>query len=205
MLSLRDRGQIRRSKAGLILILAVLAALAGPVGSVPAALAQFGSCSLPPVMLPLFAATPAASLASPAAPVTGLAARPLTDDEQVEVDAAVRAIVACVNTGVPKNEYAIFTPRYLAALFTGPHPAYQPAFEQMIAEGSGGPVSNAPPFVLKSLADATMLEDGRVVVTIALAGRAVTYHDTLVLVKIGNHWFIDEVTRFDPPLATPPA
>lgn len=184
-------------------LLALLIALALP-GAVRAA-GPGGSCSLSPVTLPLFDATPAAAIAASPAPLTGLAGRPLTDDEQAEVEDAVRTIVTCINTGVPKDEYAIFTPRYLATLFTGPHPAYQPAFEQMIAEGGTRQTPAVPPFVLKSVTDGTMLEDGRMVVTIALAGRQTTFHDTLVLVKTGKHWLIDEVTRFDPPLATPPA
>lgn len=169
------------------------------------AAAQENGCALPPVKLPLFGATPAAAIAATPSPVTGIVARPFTDIEQAEAEDAMRTIVACINTGVPKDEYAIFTPRYLAALFTGPHPAYQPAFEQMIAEGGAGQSPTVPAFILKSVTNGTILEDGRMVVTIALAGRATTYHDTLVLVQTGKHWLIDEVTRLDPPLATPPA
>lgn len=193
----------RHGVLALVLVVASLVAFTRP--AMTSAAAQGNGCALPPVALPLFNATPAAAIAASPAPTAGLTARPLTDDEQAEAEDAIRTIVACINTGIPKDEYAIFTPRYLAALFTGPHPAYQPAFEQMIAEGGTNQSTTVPAFVLKSVSNGSMLEDGRIVVTIALAGRATTYHDTLVLVNTGKHWLIDEVTRLDPPLATPPA
>lgn len=201
----RVHGHLRRPLLGLGLIIALAAAMLGAGPGVSGVRAQTGSCSLPPLTLPLFAATPAAALATPAAPISGLAGRPFTDDEQAEAEAAVRAIVTCINTRVPKDEWAVFTPRYIATLFTGPRPAYQPAFEQMIAEGGSGVIPNAPLFLLKSVTNGTVLEDGRIVVTIALAGHDVTYHDTLVLVKIDDHWLIDEVTGLEPPPVTPPA
>lgn len=185
----------------LALALAVASLLAARVSAVDA---QTG-CALPPVTLPLFQGTPAAAIATPAAPTSNLTGRPLTEDEQAEATQAVRTIVGCLNSGEPKDVYAVFTRRYLAALFTGPRPAYQPAFEQMIAEDRSNASQASPAFVLKNVRDGLMLEDGRIVVTIDLQGRHETWHDRLVLVQSGQHWQIDEVVSFDPPLPTPPA
>lgn len=168
----------------------------------PTVVAQ-GNCPLPPVTVPLFQGTPAAAVGAPATPVADLTGRPLMDDEQTEATQAVRAIVACLNTGEPRMVYAVFTQRYLAALFTGPHPAYQPAFEQMIAEDRISPTGSHRAFVLKKVRDGLLLEDGRIVVTVDLQGPDETWHDRLVLAKVGKHWLIDAVAEFNPPLPTP--
>lgn len=204
MLTRRDHASPNRAGLGPALTLALLLTALAAAGRTPVASAQ-GGCGLPPVTLPLFQGTPAAVIATPAAPTDGLTGRPLIDDEQAEAEHAMRVIVTCINTGAPSSVYAVFTPRYLAALFTGPKPAYQPAFERMIAEGSSNLSQTLPPFVLKGVKDGEMLEDGRIIVTIDLAGRSTTYHDTLVLVKSDDHWLIDDVAAFDPPLTTPPA
>lgn len=193
-----------RATSRLLLLAFALVAMSLLSSPAPRADAQT-SCTLPPVMLPLFQGTPAAAIATVATPVANLAGRPLTDDEQAETMQAVRTIVACLNTGEPKDVYAVFTPRYLAALFTGPHPAYQPAFEQMIGENRVNPAQTQPAFMLKNVRDGLMLEDERIVVTVDLQGHDETWHDRLVLARAGNHWLIDEVVAFDPPLPTPPA
>jgi hypothetical protein len=149
------------------------------------------TCPLPPLVLPLFAATPAAEIA--ATPVDG-SASPVLD--QAGAEAAMAVIVGCSNSDDPAISYSIFTPPYLASLYADPTQTYQPAFELQIANGATGQEGT---FELVSVESVTSLPDGRteVVATISAAS-AIYYTDTFVLVLVDGNWLIDDVTNFDP-------
>lgn len=117
-----------RTPAALVALLLAALSLADP----GAAAAQGETtCDLAPVTLPLFDATPAATIvATPAAS----ASAPAPTEEAMR--AAAERIVACANDRAQSSRYAVFTDRYLAALFIGPDRADQPAFERMIATGT---------------------------------------------------------------------
>ncbi|HEU0163794.1 MAG TPA: hypothetical protein VFQ54_02050, partial [Thermomicrobiales bacterium] len=119
------------------------------------------TCSLDPVTLPLFDATPPGQIvaqSSPAAsPSAGGVTRPASSAEQAELTSAIDVIVACMNTGNPAQIYGIFSDRYLAAMFADPAKAYLPAFEQSLA---GPTIPEVPPYTLTSADDFSFLENG---------------------------------------------
>jgi len=147
-------------------------------------------CPLPPLTLPLFAATPAAEVA--ATPVDASAA-PALDAAGAEM--AMTVIVSCANSGETAVAYSIFTERYLASLFADPTQTYQPAFELEIASGVTQPEGTLE---LVSIDSVTTLPDGRTEVVAIIDSASATYTDTFVLVSLDGNWLIDDVTNFDP-------
>ena len=151
-----------------------------------------GNCTLSPVGIPLFGGTPAAVIAAtPAAEVLGEAAQV----DPATIQEAVSGIAECVNTGDPSYQYAIFTPRYLAAQFDDQAGHYQPAFEQLLDTPA---VPATGRFELVSVEDLQGHPDGRVQVTLVLRSDQVTYRDTFLLAYVDDDWLIDEVVALDP-------
>lgn len=151
-----------------------------------------GDCPLEPLTLPLFDATPAAIVAATPAVAISVAA---VDIDEAEIGAAIEDIVACVNTGDPARQYAIFTERYLAEQFADPSVAYQPRFEFDLAMGPG---EGEALFELISVSGIAPIEPGRVSVTVELAAGDTRYRDTLVLASVDGVWLIDAIGELDP-------
>lgn len=87
-------------------------------------------CPLEPLTLPLFGATPAAIVAA-----SPIAINPEANVDEAAIDQAIEDIVACINSGDPALQNAIFTERYLAEQFADPAQAYQPRFEVELSMG----------------------------------------------------------------------
>jgi len=147
------------------------------------------ACSLDPVTLPLFDATPAASIAS--TPVVST-----TDSSFDEIRDAIAVLAVCMNSGDAAFQYAIFTDRYLASLFADPTMTYQPEFEEQIALG---PIQPEGQLRIVDVAEIDRLYDGRVSVTVTIASAASTFEDTLILANVDGVWLIDDVVELNPP------
>lgn len=160
--------------------------------------AQTPPCSLDPIDLPLFEATPAAAIAATPQQPDETVTDP-SDDEMID---AAGMLVACTNDDSAAVRYAVFTDRYLASLFVGRQPADQPAFEQMIATGESSPKE---PSILESVSDIELMDDGRVAVTLAISTPQGEINDRLILVwdEEADTWLIDEIVALDPPPLTP--
>ena len=152
------------------------------------------TCSLQPVSVPLFGGTPAAIVAATPAASPAPDPAPAMADPAVIMDAA-SVIVACINTGDPAFEYAVFTPRYIAAQFVDEAGHYQPEFE-LILDSPAPPVS--PSFTLEAVEGIEPQADGRVRVTLVLGSAQATFRDTFLLANIEGQWLIDEVVTLDP-------
>lgn len=148
------------------------------------------TCTLTPLTLPLFDATPLAELASPVATPAQTA---MTKDE---AKAVLEKYVACTNTGDPTLVWAMFTPRWFSATFADPETHYLPAFEYEIANGQYG-VNDPLQFV--AIDDIQLTEDGRMAVTATFASADQQWTDTLILVQIQGQWLIDDVVLVSPP------
>jgi hypothetical protein len=172
------------SRALLALLLVALAAL-GPAASASAASNQ--ACGLDPIALPLFDATPAATIA--ATPGTSAGAPEPTEAEMRE---AADRIVACSNDSSQAVRYSVFTDRYLASRFLGDEPADQPAFERMIATGA---LPQDDTWKLDDVNDIEPRPDGRVAVTLHLSSGDAAIADRLVLAWDAEQgaWLIDDV------------
>jgi len=153
------------------------------------------TCPLEPLTLPLFAATPAATIGTPMPADTQSAGAEPPAEVRDQIADSVDVIVACANTGEPRFAYAIFSDRYLAGLFTGDGAAYQPAFERELTQQATPP---AAPLELQELRSVRLLPDGRAVVELVLAADT-TLTDTLVLVQDGGYWLVDDVVDLSPP------
>lgn len=153
------------------------------------------TCPLEPLTLPLFAATPAATVGTPAPADTQSAGAEPSAEVRDQIADSVDVFIACANTGEPRFAYAIFTDRYLASLFTGDGAAYQPAFERELTQQATPP---ATPLELQELRSVRLLPDGRAVVELVISG-ATTLTDTLVLVQDGDYWLVDDVVDLLPP------
>jgi len=154
-------------------------------------------CPLDPVTLPLFNATPAAIIA--ATPAVALADTDIdAPPDRSVIEPVIADIVACINSGDPAFQYAIFTDRYLAAHLADRSSTYQPAFEQRL---DGGVDSDAAEFTIESIGDVTALDDSRVSVVVSLVADGFRYEDRLILANVDGRWLIDEVEFLDP--ATP--
>lgn len=152
--------------------------------AVPAATAQEAVCTLTPLSLPLFDATPVAQLATP----TGTpSATTLSAEEAAGV---LEEYAACINTGDPTLAWAIFSPRWFGTTFADPTEHYLPAFEQELAAGV---VPVTDPLSLLSVDAIAETGDGRVAVTATFVGADQQWTDTLVLVNYDGQWLIDEV------------
>ncbi|MGI8485949.1 MAG: hypothetical protein ACR2OU_17020 [Thermomicrobiales bacterium] len=152
------------------------------------------SCSLTPLSLPLFNATPpneiVGALASPMASPAVLATRPASTEEIPSVEVGLSTIEACINTGNPLLVYAVFSTRYLASQYADPLLAYLPAFEQQLG---GVTIPIAPPFSFDPVVDMGVLADGRVQLTLNVRRGTEAWTDTLVLVNQEGTWLIDDV------------
>jgi hypothetical protein len=162
--------------------------LAGSAGAqVPAA----DGCTLPPLELPLFAATPAAAVTPP--PFTPVVAG---DVDAQDVEQAVTTILACIGTGDAALVYAVFTEAYLARAFADPTETYLPQLEQAIAEGS---TEAGTTFELLDVLEFSVRDDGRVSVTIAYTNGISEFKDTLILAQVDGVWLIDDIGTLEPP------
>jgi len=150
-----------------------------------------GECTLDPLTLPLFDATPAAEIAA-----TPLAGNPGSDTGDEAIREAVEGIVACINTGDAAYAYAIFTQRYLAEQLADSSATYQPEFEQQL---SFGPSEVEETFELVDVTEITVLDNGLVSVVVELSAGGTSYRDTLVLANVDGVWLIDGIEAFDPP------
>jgi hypothetical protein len=157
------------------------------LGQTPAAQA----CTLEPVSLPLFDATPAADIAN--APVATTTVFTLDEDE---IRSAVEALVECMNSGDAAYQYAIFTDRYLANLFVDPALAYQPQFEEQLARGPTGQAGGLHLIGVKAI---TLLDNGTMSVVVELGTGVTTFQDTLILADVDGVWLIDDVVKLNPP------
>lgn len=151
-------------------------------------------CQLRPVTLPLFDATPAAEIpgavATPASPDT--TGQPASRKDVERFNTALDALVACANTGEPEYVYAVFTERYLASLFVDPGRNYQPAFEQMIAQGDLD-IGDSVPLTVESIDTVTVLADGRLSGRVMTTSAGISWTDILILQYVGDDWLVDEV------------
>lgn len=156
-------------------------------------------CPLDPLTLPLFGATPAAVVA--ASPAAGLAATGAeSPPDRSVIEPAIEDIVACINTGDPVFQYAIFTDRYLAVRLADRTSTYQPAFEQQLDQGMD---PDAPEFAIESIGEVTALDNGRVSVVVSLSADGLRYEDRLILADIDGRWLIDDVELLDHATPTP--
>ncbi len=196
-LPLNPAGLMRRL-GSLMLASAALALLCGG-GSAQEQVPASPGCRLDPLTLPLFGATPAAIIA--ATPPAGLAATGAgSPPDRSVIEPAIEDIVACINTGDPIFQYAIFTDRYLAVRLADRTSTYQPAFEQQLDQGVN---PDAPEFAIKSIGDVMALDDGRISVVVSLSADGLQYEDRLILADIDGRWLIDDVERLDPATPTP--
>ncbi|CAN5337283.1 hypothetical protein BH24CHL2_BH24CHL2_6540 [soil metagenome] len=161
------------------------------------ATAQEAACTLDPIALPLFDATPAAAIAATPHASTDV---PELDEQGAAV--AVSMLLACAGEEPQALRYAIYTDGYLARLFIGDTPADQPAFERMIATGAN--IDAVAP-TLEGIAGLEAREDGRVAVTIEATTVDGPIEDRLVLAWDARQeaWLIDEIVSLDPPPSSP--
>lgn len=185
---------VRRHRLVLVLITVAILTLISPDtgGAQDIRTTTAGDCPLPPVEIPLFGGTPAAIIA--ATPSVGAIANSPAVDESLIRD-AVSGIVACVNTGDPSFQYAIFTPRYLAMQFMDGAGHYQPAFESLL-DTPAQPATVQ--FELLSVDDIALHADGRVMATLVLRTEEEDYRDTVLLAETDGHWLIDEIVMLEP-------
>lgn len=160
----------------------IVALTALPVSSNAQAPEQ-ATCSLEPVSLPLFNATPAATIAATPAPV----ATPPADISTV--DQGVAVIFACLNLGQPEYTWAVFTDRYIAEWLVDTN-SYQPAFEQSL----NGTVQTPPnAFELIEISNPELQPDGRVKVSVTYSADGQSRTDTLLLTQVDSIWRVDGV------------
>ncbi len=181
--------------AGLALLLGIVTGVTVATGAAQGTqVASASECELEPVTVPLFGGTPAAIVAAtPAAsPVPDPAEAPF---DEATIEDAATVIVACVNTGDPSFEYAVFTSRYLATQFVDEAGHYQPEFELRL-DSAVAPVS--PVFTLEAVEGIAEQSDGRVEVTFVLRSDEATFRDTFLLAPVDGQWLIDEVVSLDP-------
>lgn len=144
-------------------------------------------CMLDPISLPLFDATPAAVIVR-----TPVATHDTPEPTEEEMTAAAKMLIACTNETSQASRYAVFTYRLLALQFIADEPAYQPAFERMIATGeTPDPGSNE----FQSISDIEPLEDGRVAVTLHISTPDGDFQDRVVLAWDPEQgaWLIDGI------------
>lgn len=166
--------------------IALVAAFGAITLATPSTLAQEpGSCTLDPITLPMFDATPPAVVAS--TPQSAAAVADVTNDD---ARAAVELIVACANETDPALAWAIFTDRYLAEQFIDPTVTNLPAFEQFIDQGE---TRTPGSLVVDAVGPVTTLEDGRISLEVTVTSGSASYTNTLVLALVDDTWLIDDV------------
>ena len=175
----------------IVLLLAIATAAAAFPSGLTAQTPAAEMCTLDPVTLPLFEATPAAVIA--ATPLASTTDAPVDDDE---IRVAIEILVVCMNSGDAAYRYAIFTDRYLATQFTDPAQTYQPQFEEQLAQG---PIEPEGDLRMLDIREITPLDNGSVSVIVELSSRVSTFRDTLILVNVDGAWLIDDVVILDPP------
>lgn len=187
------RGATRSVLASAVAItLASVVSQAVIVAPLPFALGQDAAvtCTLQPLTLPLFGATPPTAILDSLPPATpGTETRNATSEETADVERGAETIVACLNTGNPLESHAIFSTRYLAHEYADPTSAYLPAFEQDLA-GATIPVN--PPFVFERIENVEVLSDGRVRIQLTISRGESRWTDTMNLVKEDDAWLIEE-------------
>lgn len=183
----------RKSRLVMVMMSVLLCSVAVPHALGAQGEPSVSSCSLPPVTLPLFDATPAAAIAVATPTLDFNAGEEASAAQRETFISSLELLIDCVNTGVPAFAYAIFTPEYLATWFVSPVDAYQPAFEQTIAQNVPASADDES-LTVDSIENVRVLNDGR------LSGRVVlqsdmSWRDTLVLKQVGDDWLIDDVVR----------
>lgn len=177
-------------RAALLIFLITLV----PRAQIAFAQSDADSCTLAPVELPLFDATPAAeipgALATPA--TTDDPARDATNEEVAEFVAAIEVILVCVNSGDQKLANAIFTERYLAARFADPDVLYQPDFERTLDQNIGID-REARRLIAEEIAQVKARDDGRLSGRVTFSSADMLWRDTLILSNVDGVWLIDEV------------
>ena len=144
---------------------------------------ETSTCSLEPVSLPLFNATPAATIAATPAQI----ATPAADLSTVNQGVAV--IFACLNLGQPEYAWAVFTDHYIASWLVETN-SYQPAFEQAL----NGTVQTQPDtFELVEISSPELQPDGRVKVKVTYTADGQSRTDTLLLTQENGVWLVDGV------------
>jgi hypothetical protein len=148
-------------------------------------------CTLSPVTVPLFDATPAAAIA--ATPAT---TSTVTEIDEAEIRDAIGVIVACINSSDAAYQYAIFTDRYLAEQLADPTQTYQPQFEQQLDRGE---TDSESAFSLVGVPEVSLQPNGMVLATILLSNGDRVFSDTVLLANVEGVWLIDSIEDFDPP------
>ncbi|HYH12349.1 MAG TPA: hypothetical protein VD789_08355 [Thermomicrobiales bacterium] len=180
-------GTRHRFRVEVATLVALLASVLLASATVQGVAQESATCTLEPISLPLFDATPAAVIVGTPAATTD---RPEPTEE--EMTAAAEELIVCTNETSQAARYAIFTERLLALQFASDAPAYQPAFERMIATGeTPDPGSNE----LVRISAIEPLEDGRVAVTLHISTPEGDFADRLVLAWDPEQgaWLIDGV------------
>lgn len=178
---------------GLSIGIAAMGASSGSVvaqSATPDAVMPNQSCALPPLSLPLFGGTPAAQLATPMAAIDLASLTPLDAATEASIRDGVDSIIACINSGDPRQVYAIFTTAYLARTYGDPTRAYLPAFEQKL---DGMPMPPTSPFALDDLTIAGAASDGHAVITLTISAGATVWTTNMALLNVDGHWLIDAV------------
>lgn len=148
------------------------------------------ACELTPLTLPLFDATPLATVAAEVSPTP---VGSFSEDQATEV---LEQYVACINTGDLTLVWAMFTPRWFAREFADPEVHYLPAFEQMLDNGAN-PQPLQDPIALDAIRSITVRPDGMVDVTATFSSDGESWTDRLTLALIDGEWLIDDVHPVD--------
>jgi hypothetical protein len=175
----------RRRLAGVVVGMLIMAG--SMTGAAQDAAPGQPACTLSPVTLPLFDATPASVIAATPAAAQGAA-------DAGAIEAALETIVTCINSPDPALRYAVFTDRYLAERLAD-GAVYQPAFERQLDTGASAADSR---FALEAIEDVVTEDDGRVGVTVTLTTEGQAFTDRLVLAYVDGDWLIDEVELIEP-------
>jgi hypothetical protein len=109
--------------------------------------------------------------------------------------------LACANGGDVLRKYALFSDRYLRALFTGPDAAYMPAFEQKALN----PRQPLPDdwLSLITVGEVEVLPDERARARVVTSSGGNRYEDVLIFVEVDGAWRIDAAILLSPRPGTP--
>jgi hypothetical protein len=166
---------------------------------------QPGDCTVEPLALPLFGGTPPSALLVATPKITNTVTPQVgepADAATVEaITATVRMSLACANGGDVLRQFALFSDRYLRALFTGPDAAYMPAFEQKALN----PRQPLPDdwLSLITVGEVEVLPDERARARVVTSSGGNRYEDVLIFVEVDGAWRIDAAILLSPRPGTP--